>query len=188
MRLISGTLRSTPLLWFPVLSNFEPPAIRRKAATDKLVEKIVKHDSWPIQPDILNPPLLWWHPGSRSGWTCNQLTSKVDGGITRSRLRCSTLNECATPQSCNQVLTSLGNSSLWTVFARNRDTAMPAELNVFVARPRRCPTLSNHVLCQNWVAVFLGYTLRMKTTNCLTCIILHFVIFDATISSNYFIL
>jgi len=27
-------------------------------ATDKLVEKIVKHDSWPIQPDIRSPPLL----------------------------------------------------------------------------------------------------------------------------------
>jgi len=39
-------------------SNIEPPALRRKAATDKLVEKIVKHDSWPIQPYILSPPLL----------------------------------------------------------------------------------------------------------------------------------
>jgi len=39
-------------------SNIEPPALRRKAATDKLVEKIVQHDSWPIQPDILSPPLL----------------------------------------------------------------------------------------------------------------------------------
>ena len=58
MRLISGTLRSKPLPWLPVLSNIEPPALRRKAATGKLVEKIVKHDSWPIQPDILNPPLL----------------------------------------------------------------------------------------------------------------------------------
>jgi len=58
MRLISGTLRSTPLPLLPVLSNIEPPALRRKAATDKLVEKIVKHDSCPIQPDILNPPLL----------------------------------------------------------------------------------------------------------------------------------
>ena len=48
----------TPLPWLPVLSNTEPSALRRKAATDKLVEKIVKHDSWPIQPDILNPPLL----------------------------------------------------------------------------------------------------------------------------------
>jgi len=58
MRLISDTLRSTPLPWLPVLSNIEPPALRRKAATDKLVVKIVKHDSWPIQPDILNPPFL----------------------------------------------------------------------------------------------------------------------------------
>jgi len=58
MRLISGTLRSTPLPWLPVLSNIEPPALRKKAATDKLVEKIVKHDSWLIQPDIFNPPLL----------------------------------------------------------------------------------------------------------------------------------
>jgi len=37
MRLISGTFRSTPLPWLPVLSNIEPPALRRKAATDKLV-------------------------------------------------------------------------------------------------------------------------------------------------------
>jgi len=58
MHLISGTLCSTPLPWLPVLSNTEPPARQRKAATDKLVEKIVKHDSWQIQPDILNPPLL----------------------------------------------------------------------------------------------------------------------------------
>ena len=41
-----------------MLSSIEPPALRKKAATDKLVEKIVKHDSWPIQPDILNSPLL----------------------------------------------------------------------------------------------------------------------------------
>jgi len=28
-----------------------------------------------------------WHPGSYYGWTCNQLTSDIDGGITESRLR-----------------------------------------------------------------------------------------------------
>jgi len=58
MCLISDTLHSTPLPWLPVFSNIEPPALQRKAATDKLVEKIVKHNSWPIQPDILSPPLL----------------------------------------------------------------------------------------------------------------------------------
>jgi len=29
-----------------------------------------------------------WQPGSRCGYICNQLTSKVDGGITGSWLRC----------------------------------------------------------------------------------------------------
>jgi len=56
MHLISGTLLSTLLPWLPVLSNIELPALQRKAATDKLEENIVKHDSWPIQPDILSPP------------------------------------------------------------------------------------------------------------------------------------
>ena len=58
-----------------------------------------------------------------------------------------------------------------TVFARNRDTAVPAKGNgdlqtlicVLVARPRRCPTLSNPVPWQNWLAAYLGYTLQMKT-------------------------
>ena len=34
---------------------------------------------------------------------------------------------------------------------------------VLVARPRRCLTLSNPVPWQNWMAAYLGYTLRMKT-------------------------
>ena len=68
--------------------------------------------------------------------------------------------------------TSLGNSGLcWTVFARNMDTAVSAEGNgdlqtlicVLVARPRRCLTLLNPVPWQNWMAAYLGYTLRMKT-------------------------
>jgi len=48
MCLISGTLHNTPIPWLPVLSNIELPNLRRKAVTDKLVEKIVKDDSWPI--------------------------------------------------------------------------------------------------------------------------------------------
>ena len=72
----------------------------------------------------------------------------------------------------NRVLTSLGNSGLcWTVFAKNSDTVVPAERNgdlqtltcVLVARPRQCLTLSNPVPWQNWMADYLGYTLRMKT-------------------------
>jgi len=56
MRLISGTLHSTPFPWLPVLANIEPPALRRKAAMDRLVMKVLSHDRWPIYHDILNPP------------------------------------------------------------------------------------------------------------------------------------
>jgi len=172
MRLISGTLRSTPLTWLPVLSNIEPPALWRKAATDKMVEKIVKHDSWPIQPDILSPPLLrltsrkplWLDlqpVDIKSRWRHNYWKSAQ---LVNSHPVCD-------PQSGNRVSTSLGNSGLcWTVFARNRDTAVPAEGNgdlktlicVLVATPRRCLALLNPVPWQNWMAAYLGYTLQMK--------------------------
>jgi len=57
MRLISDTLRSTPLPWLPVLlANIKPPALHRQAVTDKLIEKIIAHVNWPIHSDITNPP------------------------------------------------------------------------------------------------------------------------------------
>ena len=60
--------------------------------------------------------------------------------------------------------------SLLSVFARNRDTAVPAEGNgdiltlicVLSARPRWCSTLLNPVPWQNWMAAYLGYALWMK--------------------------
>jgi len=58
MRLISGSLRPTLLPWLPVLANIEPPALRRKAATDILVAKASDHESWPLHHDISNPPQL----------------------------------------------------------------------------------------------------------------------------------
>jgi len=42
----------------PVLSGIEPPALRGRAAAGGLVERVVGRDSWPVQPDILGPPLL----------------------------------------------------------------------------------------------------------------------------------
>jgi hypothetical protein len=56
MRHITGTLRPTSLPWLPVLANIEPPALRRKAAVDKLVAKAVEHEEWPLQNDLLHPP------------------------------------------------------------------------------------------------------------------------------------
>ena len=56
MRLISGTLRPTQLPWLPVLANIEPPALRRKAAVDKLLSKATTHEDWGLHGDITNPP------------------------------------------------------------------------------------------------------------------------------------
>ena len=172
MRLISGTLRSTPLPWLPVLSNIESPALRRKAATDKLVEKIVKHDSWPIQFDILNPPLLrltsrnplWLDlqpVDIKSQWRHNWKSVQV----VNSHLVCN--------PTIRQPAFDLPRQhwSLLNRFSANRDNAVPAEGNgdlqtllcVLVVRPRRCSTLSNPVPWQNWTAAYLGYTLRMRT-------------------------
>jgi hypothetical protein len=56
MRLITGTVQPTPLAWLPVLSNIEPPALRRKAAVDKLLTKTAEHEDWGLHGDISNPP------------------------------------------------------------------------------------------------------------------------------------
>jgi len=58
MRLISGTLKPTPLPWLPVLANIEPPAMRCKAAVDKLLTKATTHETWGLHGDITNPPAL----------------------------------------------------------------------------------------------------------------------------------
>ena len=60
---------------------------------------------------------------------------------------------CSTEHNAHILLLSAWKVSFCTVFARNRDTAVPAEGNgdlqtlicVLVARPRRCLTLSNPV-------------------------------------------
>jgi len=64
MRLISGTVQSTPLPWLPILTNIEPPALRRRAATDKLITQTEYHRDWPLYDDVFHPPplrleLLW---------------------------------------------------------------------------------------------------------------------------------
>jgi len=60
MHLISGTVRSTPLPWLPVLTNIEPPALRYRAATDKLIMQAECHRDWPLYDDVFHslPPRL----------------------------------------------------------------------------------------------------------------------------------
>jgi len=59
---------------------------------------------------------------------------------------------------------------------RNSDSAVPAEGNgdlqtlicVLVARPRRCPTLSNPVPWQNWMAAYLLHSADKDAVSWLT--------------------
>ena len=41
MRIISGTIKPTPLCWLPVLCNIAPPELRRNQATATLLRKII---------------------------------------------------------------------------------------------------------------------------------------------------
>ncbi len=56
MRTITGTLRSTPLPWLPVLSNIPPPHLRRQQATAKLLTKVQANDKLPLNTDITLHP------------------------------------------------------------------------------------------------------------------------------------
>ncbi|KAG5862004.1 hypothetical protein JTB14_028461 [Gonioctena quinquepunctata] len=51
MRIISGTLKSTPTMWLPILTNLAPVQLRRSAAVHKEWTKVSKNppDSLPIQ-------------------------------------------------------------------------------------------------------------------------------------------
>ena len=51
-------MKPTPLPWLPVLANIEPPALRHKAAVDKLLTKATTHETWGLHGDITNPPAL----------------------------------------------------------------------------------------------------------------------------------
>lgn len=44
MRIISGTIKSTPLAWLPVLSNIAPPNLRREEALVREYRKIQDND------------------------------------------------------------------------------------------------------------------------------------------------
>lgn len=57
MRLISGTISSTPTSWLPILSNIHPPCLRRQRATKLAWDKYRSlPEKFTITADIENPP------------------------------------------------------------------------------------------------------------------------------------
>jgi len=118
------------------------------------VEKIVKHDSWPIQPDILSPPLLRLTPRKplwldlqpaniKSRWRHNWKSAQVVNsrlvydptirqlGFDLPRQQWSLLNRFHTEQG--------------HCCACRRKCDLQTLICVLVARPRQCLTLSNPV-------------------------------------------
>ena len=67
MRIISGTLRPTPLPWLPVLSNIPPPHLRRREATARLLAKVSLNDRLPLNADIMFHPAVRL-PSRRPVW------------------------------------------------------------------------------------------------------------------------
>ncbi|KAH1186535.1 hypothetical protein KIL84_019284 [Mauremys mutica] len=69
MRIVSGTLRLTPVDWLRVLSHILPPQIRRAAQTSCFPNHVNANARIPLHHDLQNPPkarlksrnLLWNH-------------------------------------------------------------------------------------------------------------------------------
>jgi len=52
MRIITGTISSTPLHWLPILSHIAPPYLRRQHILKREYTKIMSNDELPIHNDI----------------------------------------------------------------------------------------------------------------------------------------
>jgi len=123
-------------------------------STDKMVEKIVKHDSWPIQPDILSPTLLrltsrkpYWldlQPVDiKSRWRHNWKSAQVVNShlVCDPTIRQPGFNLPLQQWSLlNHFRTEQGHCS-----ACRRKWRLTDTICVLVARPRQCLTLSNLV-------------------------------------------
>ena len=56
MRTVSGTIRSTPIEWLPVLSNIAPSHLRRESITKNLLHHVIENPSLPLCDILQNPP------------------------------------------------------------------------------------------------------------------------------------
>lgn len=55
MRLITGTVDLTPIIWLLALSNIAPPQIRRRKALRSIFTKVLDSDEIPLHQDIQLP-------------------------------------------------------------------------------------------------------------------------------------
>ena len=56
LRIISGTVKSTPLAWLPVLANIEPSVVRRNVLTSRLINKTISNEDSLLSEFLQQPP------------------------------------------------------------------------------------------------------------------------------------
>lgn len=59
MRTVTGSVKSPPTQWHPVLLNIAPPEICRQIATQSMTSNIRRNDNMPIYYDIEHHPNKW---------------------------------------------------------------------------------------------------------------------------------
>ena len=156
LRTITGTLRSTPLPWLPVLSNIVPASFRRQEAVSRVIGQIQANTNLPSFEDIFNPPrvrLLSRHPvwlalpgpefSSLSSWKEDWSDQIIwNGSLSRThRFALLGLIWCAQigSHSTATALVMAGVRRASTSGASRTIHSAP------VAASRRCPTLSTSV-------------------------------------------
>jgi len=144
------------LPWLPVLTNTEPPVLRRRAATDKLLTQ------WNVSCHYMTMSCIrlhfTWNPASHCGGIQKQLMSQADGGTTGT----------SSPQSnCLVATFTSASGHCWIVLERVRATAMCAARNgvspttnyVTVVKPKQCHISSTLV---HWPSSTADYCVYMK--------------------------
>ena len=175
MRLISGCLQPTQLLWLPVLSNVAPPSLRCKAATDNMLQ-------------ITEAPsaCACWCLWASTSTACISTPDVVRHDICRHNYsveRGLVVGFCGQPHSTILLLpTQLSDSQVsislvihglwWTVSGQVKalhvvlsftNGVSPNHLSVIVASDRPWTTLSTRAHLQNLKADWIYSTKRMMT-------------------------
>jgi len=137
VRLTSGCLQPTQLSWLPVLSNVAPFSLRRKAATDSMLQIIEAHLNWPAYADVFEhppPQLASWCPV----WSDMMSVDTLMQWIDRRRVL-STALLLPTLLSNSQFSISFVIHGLW--WTVSRQVKAHVVLTVIVANDRPWTTL-----------------------------------------------
>jgi len=163
--LISGCLQPTQPSWLQVLSNVAPPSLRRKAATDNMLQIIAAHSNWPVY--------ICWYFWASTFTACISAPNTVRRDICRHNYTdWSTRQLLPTPLFDSQVAIPLVIHGLWwTVSVQVKahvvltctNGVSPNHLSVIVASDRPWTTLSTRAHKQNLKADWIYSTKRMIT-------------------------